>query len=140
MRGREHLCALKPCGDGLLLETLRYADEIREAEPLFSSIEDDESDTSLLAVATQLIDRKTAPFDATAFKDSFDAALRDLIEAKRKNRKTPRARCGEDSPQRGDNVVDLMGALKASLKASGSRVEGRKVVGPGEEDLARKSA
>ncbi len=141
MRGREHLCALKPCGDGLLLETLRYADEIREAEPLFSSIEDDESDTDLLAVATQLIERKTAPFDATAFKDSFDAALRELIEAKRKNRKTPRARAADDaSPQRGDNVVDLMGALKASLKASGSASKGGKSAGPAKKTTRRKSA
>ena len=127
MRGREYLCALKPCGDGLLLETLRYADEIREADPLFSSIEDEEADKELLAVATQLIDRKSAPFDATAFEDSYDAALRDLIERKRKNRKTPRARASDDAaPQRGDNVVDLMGALKASLKASGGRRGGSK--------------
>jgi DNA end-binding protein Ku len=127
MRGREYLCALKPCGDGLLLETLRYADEIREAEPLFSSIEDEEADKELLAVATQLIDRKSAPFDATAFEDSYDAALRDLIERKRKNRKTPRARASDDkTPERGDNVVDLMGALKASLKASGGRRGGSK--------------
>ena len=145
MRGREYLCALKPCGDGLLLETLRYADEIRAADPLFSSIEDEEADTDLLAVATQLIDRKTKPFDAGAFKDSFDAALRDLIERKRKNRKTPRARASDDAaPDRGDNVVDLMGALKASLKASGgqkgTRAKGTKSSGTAKKSTARKSA
>ena len=145
MRGREYLCALKPCGDGLLLETLRYADEIRAADPLFSSIEDEEADTDLLAVATQLIDRKTKPFDAAAFKDSFDAALRDLIERKRKNRKTPRARTSDDAaPDRGDNVVDLMGALKASLKASGgqkgTRAKGTKSSGTAKKSTARKSA
>ncbi len=121
MRGREYLCALKPCGDGLLLETLRYADEIREADPLFSSIEDDEADSELLEVAMQLIARKSAPFDARAYSDSFDAALRDLIERKRKNRKTPRAKPADEAPERGENVVDLMEALKASLKASGGR-------------------
>ncbi|WP_231558935.1 Ku protein [Paracoccus sp. PAMC 22219] len=94
MRGREYLCAIRPCGDGLLLETLRYEDEIREAEPLFASIEDAASDKDLLEVATQLIQRKSSPFNAEAFKDHYDKALRDLIEAKRKNRKTPRARRG----------------------------------------------
>lgn len=117
MRGKEYLCAVRPCGDGLLMETLRYADEVRDADPLFRDIEDAKADEDLLAVATQLIDRKTGPFRADAFKDHFDIALRELIEAKRKNRKTPRALVGdgEDRPK-GTNVVDLMEALKQSLK------------------------
>ncbi len=120
MRGKEYLCALKPCGGGLLLETLHYADEIREAEPLFNEVESAAPDKELLEVATQLIERKTAPFDAAAFEDHYDQALRDLIETKRKNRKTPRARLSDDaSPPRGENVVDLMEALKQSLKADG---------------------
>lgn len=115
MRGREYLCAIRPCGDGLLMETLYYADEIRSADPLFSGIEDAPADKELLAVATQLIERKTAPFDAKAFTDHYDAALRALIEAKRKNRKTPRATASEKGPAKGTNVVDLMEALRASL-------------------------
>ncbi|MDF0601661.1 Ku protein [Psychromarinibacter sp. C21-152] len=120
MRGKEYLCALRPCGDGLLLETLHYADEIKAADPLFSDIEDDPADEELLDVATELIDRKTDSFDASAFEDSYDAALRDLIERKRKNKKTPRARTGEGEARQGDdNVVDLMSALKESLKTDG---------------------
>ena len=123
MRGREYLCAIRPCGDGLLLETLRYEDEIREAEPLFASIEDGASDKDLLEVATQLIARKSSPFKAEAFRDHYDQALRALIEAKRKNRRTPRAKAGEDDDSRpsGGNVVDLMSALKDSLKTDGGR-------------------
>ncbi|QDA36547.1 Ku protein (plasmid) [Paracoccus liaowanqingii] len=123
MRGREYLCAIRPCGDGLLLETLRYEDEIREAEPLFASIEDGASDADLLEVATQLIRRKSSPFDAEAFRDHYDKALRDLIAAKRKNRKTPRARAGDEDDARpsGGNVVDLMSALKDSLKKDGGK-------------------
>jgi DNA end-binding protein Ku len=134
MRGKEYLCAIRPCGDGLLLETLHYASEIRDAEPLFSSIEDDAADKELLEVATQLIDRKTAPFDASAFKDHYAEALNELIAAKLKNKKTPRARADDKEPAGGgpSNVVDLMDALKKSLKetkgkpksASGSK--GRK--------------
>jgi len=120
MRGKEALCAIRPCGDGLLMETLYYADEIRSAEPLFSQIEDEPADADLLAVATQLIDRKTAAFDAKAFKDHYDIALRALIEAKRKNKKTPRSAAGEAAARpKGENVVDLMEALRQSLKASG---------------------
>lgn len=120
MRGKEYLCAVRPCGDGLLLETLHYADEIRQADPLFSGIEDDPADKELLSVATELIDRKTKPFKAEAFQDHYDAALRDLIERKRKNKKTPRATTKEGGTERGsDNVVDLMSALKESLKKDG---------------------
>ncbi len=120
MRGKEYLCAIKPCGDGLLLETLFYDDEIREADPLFSAIEDGKAEEELLSVATELIQRKTAPFDAAAFKDHYDEAIRALIESKRKNRKTPRAKASEEATG-GDNVVDLMAALKDSLKADKSK-------------------
>jgi DNA end-binding protein Ku len=119
MRGKEYLCAVRACGDGLLMETLYYADEIRNAEPLFRDIEDKEADADLLSVATQLIDRKTGPFKAEAFQDHYDQALRALIEAKRNNRKTPRAVVGEMAERpKGANVVDLMEALRESLKGS----------------------
>ncbi|MRX51483.1 Ku protein [Paracoccus sp. S-4012] len=119
LRGRENLCAVKPCGDGLLMETLYYADEIRSAEPLFSEIGDEEPDDDLLAVATQLIKKKTAPFNAEAFTDHYDKALRALIEEKRKSGTVKRARTDDDeAPARGTNVIDLMAALKASLKGS----------------------
>jgi DNA end-binding protein Ku len=120
MRGKEYLCAIRPCGDGLLMETLFYADEIREAEPLFSQIEDAKADKELLSVAKELIEKKSAPFKAENFKDHYDLALRELIAAKRKNRKTPTADV-EDAKERpkGGNVVDLMAALQASLKDGG---------------------
>lgn len=120
LRGREHLCAVKPCGGGLLMETLFYADEIRDADPLFSQISDEDPDEDLLAVATQLIEKKTAPFDPKAFEDHYDIALRALIEEKRKSGKAPRARKGDegDGTVRGTNVIDLMAALRESLKSA----------------------
>ena len=127
MRGREHLCAVRPCGDGLLMETLYYADEVRSAEPLFASIEDDPADEDLLAVAAQLIDRKTAPFDPSAFKDRYDIALRALIDAKKANLKTPRTTVADGGERpKGANVVDLMQALQDSLKADGKPVKAAK--------------
>lgn len=121
LRGREHLCAVKPCGDGLLMETLFYADEIRASDPLFQEISDDPPDEDLLSVATQLIEKKTAPFNAAAFEDHYDKALRAMIEEKRKSGKTPRTKAGDDadSPKGGTNVIDLMAALRDSLKSAG---------------------
>ena len=141
LRGREHLCAVRPCGDGLLMETLFYADEIRDAEPLFASIEDEKTDPDLLSVAVALIDKKTAPFDAAAFTDNYDKSLRQLIDAKRKG-KAPRVAASGERPS-ADNVVDLMQALRDSLKASGgakaeAAPKGRKKAADAEETPAPK--
>jgi len=133
MRGKEHLAALRPCGDGLLLETLHYPDELRDAEPMFREIADEAADEELLQLATSLIDRKTAPFDATAYEDRYAQGLKELIERKRKSGKAGRVEIGggERRPE-GENVVDLMSALKQSLgedekrgKAGGSSSRSR---------------
>lgn len=115
LRGKEHLAAIRPCGDGLLLETLRYADEVREADPMFSSIEDEKPAEEMLDLAKQLIDRKSKPFDAGAYSDSYHAALMELIEAKRKDKNTDRILSDDADDGDGDNVVDLMSALKESV-------------------------
>ena len=96
MRGKEYLAAVKPCGDGLLMETLHYEDELREADHLFTSIEDNTADEDLLEVATSLIDRKSAPFDAGAYHDKYAEAMQALLDAKIKNKKTPRVRADDE--------------------------------------------
>tara|TARA_R110000850_G_scaffold98343_3_gene204337 strand:- start:231 stop:1058 length:828 start_codon:yes stop_codon:yes gene_type:complete len=121
MRGKEYLAAVKPCGDGLLMETLHYEDELREADHLFTSIEDNTADEDLLEVATSLIDRKSAPFDAGAYHDKYAEAMQALLDAKIKNKKTPRVRADDEGGESGDNVVDLMSALKQSLKDAGGK-------------------
>ncbi|WP_134725792.1 Ku protein [Paracoccus luteus] len=138
VHGREQLCAVRPCGDGLLMETLFYADEIKDAEPLFSGIEDEPADDELLAVAEQLIARKTAPFDAAAFTDHYDKALRALIEDKRKGR-APRVTTEGSARPSADNVVDLMQALKESLKASGGAEPKSRAKAPARKTAARKT-
>jgi DNA end-binding protein Ku len=119
LRGKEYLAAVKPCGNGLLLETLHYADEIRKADPLFSEISAKTADKDLLDVATALIDRKSAPFDAAAFKDNYTVALRALIDRKRGSRKSKTVTAEDRGRRPGDdNVVDLMSALKKSLETT----------------------
>ncbi|WMT85463.1 Ku protein [Pelagibacterium sp. 26DY04] len=122
MRGREYICAIKPCGTGLMLETLHYEDEIRKSDPFFSGISKTKAEKDLLDVATQLIERKTAPFDAAKFKDNYTNALRALVEKKLKSKGKKKITTDTDEPTSGEaktNVIDLMDALKSSLEGSG---------------------
>jgi DNA end-binding protein Ku len=117
LRGREYLVSVKPCGRGLVLETLRYADEVNKARDYFRDIADGKPDEELLDLAETLIERKTAEFDPSKFHDRYIEALQDLIEQKRKG-KTLHAE--EDAaPAKGTNVIDLMAALKRSIEKPG---------------------
>jgi DNA end-binding protein Ku len=120
LRGREYVVSLKPCGRGMVLETLRYADEVNKASAYFRDIGEIKPDEDLLDLATTLIDKKTAKFDASEFHDRYIDALKELIERKRKG-KTIEADDEDAKPQsRGSNVVDLMAALKRSLEKPGA--------------------
>ena len=120
MRGKEYLAALKPCGKGMILETLHYADEVRKADPYFREISGAKAEADLLAVAEELIERKTAPFDAEAFKNHYTQALRRLIDQRIKG-KAPKVETEEEERPSGDNVIDLMAALKRSLEGGESK-------------------
>jgi DNA end-binding protein Ku len=124
MRGREYVAAIKPCGKGLLLETLRFADEVREAAPYFADAADVKPDPELLALAKELIERKTAPFDPERFHDHYTEALRDLIDAKARHRKP--VAVDEEEPTSGAKVIDLVEALKRSVaqREASARGEG----------------
>jgi DNA end-binding protein Ku len=120
LRGREYVVSLKPCGRGMVLETLRYADEVNKAASYFRDIGDATPDEDLLDLATTLIDKKTAKFHADDYHDRYVDALKDLIERKRKG-KTIETDDEDAKPQsRGSNVVDLMAALKRSLEKPGA--------------------
>jgi DNA end-binding protein Ku len=120
MRGREYVAALRPSGRGLMLETLRFADEVRAAAPFFADIGDESADKELLDLATDLIKRKTQKFDPGRFHDHYTEALRKLIEAKAKN-KTPVVEEELDSSRDRGNVVDLVAALRKSLQQNQAR-------------------
>lgn len=124
MRGREYICALKPCGTGLLLETLHYEDEIRKSDPFFSGISKTKAEKDLLEVATQLIERKSAPFEASKFKDHYTQALRELVDKKLKSKGKRKVSTEVEEPsvaESSSNVIDLMDALKSSLEGTGGR-------------------
>jgi DNA end-binding protein Ku len=113
MGGREHLVAVAPVENGLVLNLIRYGSELRPAERYFDTIPERKLDRDMLDMALQLVDRKTAPFDAEAFSDSYSTALRELVRAKASGRTIVAA----EAPEPASNVVDLMEALKRSVQA-----------------------
>ena len=117
VRGSEKLVAIKPCGKGLLLETLRYADEVRAGQAFFDDIDEAKPRKELLDLANTLIDQKSAPFDASEFEDRYGQALRKLIDKKAKSKSKSAVIEDVDEPGGGDgsNVIDLMAALKQSV-------------------------
>ncbi|WP_066588230.1 non-homologous end joining protein Ku [Sphingomonas pruni] len=119
MRGREYVVSLKPCGRGMVLETLRYAGEVNRAQGYFRDIPDDEPDDDLLDLATALIDKKSSKFDPAKFHDHYVDALKDLIARKAKQksrRKIIEDKDDEGTGRSGPNVIDLMAALKKSIE------------------------
>jgi DNA end-binding protein Ku len=122
LRGREYIVSLKPCGRGILLETLRYSDEVVKAQGYFRDIPDAKPDPEMLDLAEALIEKKTARFDPAKFHDRYVDALKELIERKRKSKGARiEAEEEDEAPRRGSNVVDLMAALKKSIERPGAR-------------------
>jgi DNA end-binding protein Ku len=115
LRGREYVVSLKPCGRGMVLETLRYADEVNKAQGYFREIPDAKPDAELLDLAEALIDRKTATFDPAEFHDRYVDALKSLVERKRKANGKKVIEEKDSAEPRGSNVVDLMAALRKSM-------------------------
>ncbi len=116
VRGSEKLVAIKPCGKGLLLETLRYSDEVRAGQSFFDDIEEAKPKKELLDLASTLIEQKSAPFDASEFEDRYADALRKLIDKKSKSKSKKTIIEDVDDPESsGGNVIDLMAALKKSV-------------------------
>jgi DNA end-binding protein Ku len=110
-RGHSNLVALKPYHKGLMIETLRYSDEVQKPDAFYAEVPDTKPDKELLSLAEELIARKTKPFDPKAFSDPYEAALRELIDAKIEDRPLESV----EEPQIGAKVIDLMEALKKSI-------------------------
>ena len=111
---RERVCALEPRDGGILLTTLRSHDEIRSADEVFDR-NLAKPDPRMLQIAEKIIEQQEAKFDPTEFKDRYEDALRDLIARKKKGEKLVSA----EKPEEEDKVVDLMEALRKSLKGGG---------------------
>ncbi len=113
--GRQHLMILGPphktTQPGMMLYTLRFATELRDARDYSNNLESIQADAAQLGLAKQLIDAYTQPFEVSNFKDHYEEALRELVEAKINH--LPAAEPAlEKKPGK---VVDLMDALRRSI-------------------------
>ena len=117
MRGQEYVVSLKACGRGMVLETLRYADEVNKASSYFREISDAKPDRDLLNLASTLIEKKARGFDASEVHKRYSEALQGLIAEKLKKKgKRVIQDDSPDTPPKGSNVIDLMAALKKSIE------------------------
>ena len=124
--GREHLAAIGAPSDkrqpGLMLYLLRYEEELRDAKSAGSDALRVPVSSREVSLAKQLIAGSTSRFDLSAYKDDYEAAVRKLVDAKRKGKPLPEA---EREPPRG-KVVNIMDALKKSLAAAEKHPRARK--------------
>ncbi len=118
LRGREHLVALFPIGEGqgLVLDTLRYESELKSADDIFSSIGREKPREDMVRMAEDLIERRSEPFDPARFRNHYAEALRDLVKAKLGRGETVPV---EEQVESGAKVLDFMEALKRSVASSG---------------------
>jgi DNA end-binding protein Ku len=124
MRGRSYVAAVKPYEDGLTVETLHYADEVRKASQFFDEIPSGKLDQDLIDLAEELIGRKKAKFDPSKFEDEYAIALERLVKKKiERHGELVLEDQEEPSPDYGDNVVSLVDALKKSLSKKSEIVE-----------------
>ena len=114
--GREHLIAVTAPSDdklpGMIAYTMRYAEELRKPGSYFADIKKTSIDSDQLSLAKELIKRKTAKFAPEKFTDQYEAALREMVEAKIKHMPIPQ---DEPAPKSG-KVINLMDALRKSVQ------------------------
>lgn len=111
MAQRERVVMLTVSGRGLVAHTLYEERELNASEPLFADIPEHVADPDMVKLARQLIERQTGAYDPADFEDQYEKRLRAVIEAKLKGEGI----APEEVESRGDNVVDLMAALRQSL-------------------------
>ncbi len=113
LTNREHIIALEPLEKGLVGTLLRYPYEVRSEDEFFDEIQDVKVTKDMLDLAKHIVNQKSGRFEPGKFEDHYETALVDLINSKRAGKPiAPKER------PRGDNVVDLMEALRRSVGGS----------------------
>lgn len=136
MRGRSYIAAVKAYENGLLVETVHYAEEIRAAKHFFDEIPSGKVEPDLVDLAEELIVRKKATFDPARFEDEYAQALERLVKKKiERHGELVLEDQEEPAPDYGDNVVSLVDALKKSL-AKKQAVNGGRDIDRGEDAAA----
>ncbi len=120
MRGHENLAAVEPWGKGMIVHTLRYADEVRSPKAFFGELGDAEGDADAVAAAIQLMQAMGKPFKHSDWQDHYEVGLRKLVaeRVKAAGKKAPKVVDKPAPHPGGNNVIDLMKTLKAALEKS----------------------
>jgi DNA end-binding protein Ku len=121
MHTRERLVALEPRDKGIIVYTLRMGDEVVQPKQAFADIPASKPNKQMIEIARKIIEQQAGAFQPEKFEDRYENALRDLIRRKEKGEKLVTA-----EPVEEDNVIDLMAALKKSLKAKGGASPARR--------------
>ena len=118
LRGKENLVALYPagCGKGLVLDTLRYDEEIKDSDKVFAAVGAAKPRADMVQMADQLIESRTERFEPSKFKNHYADAVRDLLRAKLAAGGAVAVE--EDDPKQSGQVIDFMEALRRSVGAA----------------------
>jgi DNA end-binding protein Ku len=115
LSNREHVLAIEPLGKGLLGTTLRYPYELRDEKEFFDDIRNPKITKDMIELASHILDSKAEHFDASKFKDEYETALKALVKRKAAGKPVKVA----EKEEKSDNVINLMDALRHSLKGKG---------------------
>jgi DNA end-binding protein Ku len=117
LTNREHIIAIEPLGKGLLGTTLRYSYELRDEDAYFDDIKNPRISKDMIELASHILDTKAAHFDPSKFKDEYENALKTLVRRKAAGKPV---KVEKDAEKTG-NVINLMDALKQSLKGNAAK-------------------
>src|SRR6476619_6842747 len=121
LTNREHIIALEPLDKGLMGTLLRYPYEVCYEEEYFDEIQDVKVTKDMLDLAKHIVNQKSGRFEPHKFEDHYESALIELINQKR----TGKPIVPKDRPK-GENVVDLMDALRKSVGGAAAKTEAPK--------------
>jgi DNA end-binding protein Ku len=116
LTNREHIISLEAREKGLMGMLLRYPYEVRSSTEYFDDVQDVKITKDMLDLAKHIVEQKSGHFDPSKFEDHYEAALQELLNKKQNGQLIARV----ETPSKG-NVVNLMDALRASLKGNGAR-------------------
>jgi Ku protein len=125
LTNREHVMMIEPLGKGLLGTTLRYPYELRDEDAFFEDIKSPKITKDMVELAGHILHTKAAHFDPSKFKDEYEDALKALVRRKAAGKPIKVA----EPEEKRDNVINLMDALKASLKGRGAAKQAHAPVG-----------
>jgi DNA end-binding protein Ku len=115
LTNREHVMAIEPFGKGLLGTILRYDYEVRDEKQLFRGVPRPKVSKEMVSLAAHILDTKAGHFDPSQFKDEYEVELRKLVRRKAAGKTIE----WEEPAEQPANVIDLMDALKRSVKGGG---------------------